>query len=116
LTAIVSENLAREMWHDPASALGKRIREGMSDPWREIVGVVADVRHDGPDQKSPTTVYWPILMKNFWDNPIFLQRGVVFAIRSERAGSESFLQQVRQAVWSLDSNLPVSRVRTMEQV
>ena len=116
LTAMVSENMARELWHDPAAALGKRIREGMKDPWREIIGVVADVRLDGPDKKCPTTVYWPILMKNMYEESVFLRRGVVFAVRSDRAGSESFLQQVRQAVWSIDSDLPLSSVRTMEQV
>ena len=62
---MVSENMAREMWREPGAALGKRIREGMKDPWREIVGVVADVRHDGADQKAPATVYWPGLMKGF---------------------------------------------------
>ncbi|MBZ5622583.1 MAG: ABC transporter permease [Acidobacteriia bacterium] len=115
-TCIVSENMAREMWHDPSAALGKRVREGMKDSWREIVGVVADVRHDGADQKAPTAVYWPILMTNFWGDSTHVQRGVVFAVRSARAGSESFLQQVRQAVWSIDSDLPIARVRTMEQV
>jgi len=111
-TCIVSENMAREMWHDPSAAIGKRIREGMKDSWREIVGVVEDVRHDGADQKAPTAVYWPILMNNFWDNPTFVQRGVVFAVRTNRAGSESFLQQARQAIWSIDSDLPIARVRT----
>ena len=115
-TCIVSENMARELWHDPSVALGKQVREGMKDSWREVVGVVADVRHDGPDQKAPTTVYWPILMTNFWGNPTFVERGVVLAMRTNRAGSESFLQQARQAVWSIDSDLPIARERTMEQV
>jgi putative ABC transport system permease protein len=113
---LVSENMARELWHDPSAALGKRVREGMKDSWREIVGVVEDVRHDGADQKAPPAVYWPILMTNFWGNPTFVQRGVVFAVRSTRAGSESLLQQARQAVWSVDSDLPIARERTMEQV
>jgi ABC-type antimicrobial peptide transport system permease subunit len=104
------------MWHDPSAALGKRIREGMKDSWREIVGVVADVRWNGADQKAPTAVYWPILMTNFWGNPTFVQRGVVFAVRTDRAGFESFLQQARKAIWSIDSDLPIARVRTMEQV
>ena len=55
--------MARELWRDPAAAIGKRIREGTKDPWREIVGVVGDVRHDGADQKAPTTVYWPVVME-----------------------------------------------------
>jgi hypothetical protein len=115
-TAIISENMARELWHDPAAALGKRIREGMNDPWREIVGVVEDVRSDGPDQKAATTVYWPVLMKDFYGASTFIYRSVTYTIRSDRAGSESLLQQVRQAVWSVNSNLPLYRVRTMEQV
>ena len=95
--AIVSENMAREMWRDPAAALGKRIREGTKDDWREIVGVVGDVRHDGADQKAPTTVYWPLAMNNFWGNETFVQRGSVFVIRTRRAGSESLLAQIRQS-------------------
>jgi len=113
---LVSENMAREMWGDPRAALGKQIREGMNDPWREIVGVVADVHSDGPDQKAPTTVYWPIVMNNFWGNDVNLQRGVAFAIRSSRAGSESFLKEVREAIWSVNRDLPLARIQTLEQI
>jgi predicted permease len=113
---VVSENFAREMWGSPATAIGKRIREGMKDPWREIVGVVADVRLDGPDQKAPTTIYWPVLMSSFWGENPRVNRNAVFVIRSPRTGTESFLQQVRQAVWSVNSNLPLARVRSMEDV
>ncbi len=114
--ALVSENMARELWHDPASAIGKRIREGSKDPWREIVGVTEDVRHDGADQKAPTTVYWPPLMSTFWGDSPFLARRVTYAVRSPRAGSGSFLKEVRQAVWSVNADLPLDRVRTMEDV
>ena len=50
--AMVSENLARELWREPAAALGKRIRENRKAPWREIVGVVSDERDDGVDQEG----------------------------------------------------------------
>jgi putative ABC transport system permease protein len=114
--AMVSENMAREMWHSPGAALGKRIREGMKDQWREIIGVVADVHSDGADQKPPTTVYWPLLMDNFWGNNPFVQRGVAFVMRSTRAGSESFLNQVRQAVWSVNAEAPLARMQTVEEI
>jgi predicted permease len=113
---LVSENLAREMWREPSAAIGKRIREGMKDEWREIVGVVGDVRHDGADQKAPATVYWPALMDNFWGNDQFVQRGVTFVLRTPRAGSQSLATQIRQAVWSINADLPLARVRTMEDV
>jgi putative ABC transport system permease protein len=113
---VISENLAREFWHDPRGALGKRIREGMKDDWREIIGVASDVRLDGPDQKAPTVVYWPVLMSNFWGNPMLVQRGVAFVVRSDRSGSESFLKEVREVVWSVNREVPLARVRTMEEI
>jgi len=114
--AMISENMARELWREPAAAIGKRIREGMKDSWREIIGVVSDVRHDGADQKAPTTVYWPVIMSNFWGDATFVQRGASFAIRSNRAGSESFLKEMRQAVWAVDPDVPLDGIRTMQEV
>ena len=114
--AIVSENMARELWREPAAAIGKRVREGSKDPWREIVGVAGDIRHDGADQKAPTTVYWPVVMDNFWGNEKFVQRGSVYVIRTDRAGSESLLTQIRQVVWSVTPDVPIVKVRTMEEV
>jgi ABC-type antimicrobial peptide transport system permease subunit len=43
-------------------------------------------------------------------------REVTFVVRSDRAGTQSFLNELRQAVWSVNSNLPVASVRTMEDV
>ena len=114
--AVISRNMARELWRDPQRALGKRIREGMKDSWREIIGVVEDVHYDGPDQKAPTIVYWPVMMDNFWSQSPFLERRVVYAIRTNRAGSESFLKEIEQAVWSVNPDLPLADVRTMEAI
>jgi predicted permease len=112
--ALVSESMAREYWHDPGSALGKRIRVGTNDDWREIVGVVGDVYDDGTNKDAPTSVYWPIMMSNFWGEKTQVRRDVAFAIRSSRSGQESFMNEVRQAVWSVDPNLPLAEVHTVE--
>jgi predicted permease len=114
--AIVSENLARELWRDPRAAVGKRIRVTTQDDWREVIGVVADVRDDGVPLKAPATVYWPLLLKNFEGDKVkvTVRRGVAFAIRTPRAGSTSFLQELRQAVWSVNPNLPLAGVTTLE--
>jgi len=111
--AIISENFAREYWHDARSALGKRIRVGGTDDWREIVGVVKDVHDDGVNQPAPTSVYWPIMMDRFEGQKEMLRRGIAIAIRSPRAGSQNFLKEVQQAVWSLDPELPLSTVHTL---
>lgn len=112
--ALISENMAREYWQTSAGALGKRIREGPKDDWREIVGVVANVRDDGMNKEASTAVYWPILMNRFWGDPIEVRRDLAFAIRSPRAGQENFMNEVRQAVWSVDPNLPLADVHTLE--
>src|SRR3990170_4435195 len=59
---MISENLARELWGTPTAAVGRRIRQGPTSPWREIVGVVEDVRDSGVDAPAPAIVYWPPLL------------------------------------------------------
>ncbi len=114
--AIVSENLASELWGGPAAALGKRIREGMQDPWREIVGVAGDIYGDGVGKKPPAVAYWPAMMDTFYTDPVHINRTGVFLVRTSRAGTESFLAEARQAIWSVNSTLPVYRVRTLQDL
>ena len=111
--ALISENFAREYWGTPAEALGKRIRIGTTDDWREIIGVVGDVRDDGMDKPARTDVYWPALLANFRSQPLRAQRHITFIIRTPLAGSENLMKQVRQAVWSIDGNLPLASVYTL---
>jgi predicted permease len=112
--AIVSENFAREYWGSPQNALGHSIRVSSKDDWREIVGVVGNVHDDGISQEAPKTAYWPLLMNNFESDKVHVNRWITFAVRSQRAGSESLASDLRRAVWSVDSNLPVSDIRTVE--
>jgi len=114
--AVISENLARELWREPRSALGQRIREGAASPWREVVGVVADVYDDGVHRQAPSIVYWPSLMETFQGQPFYVRRAVTLAIRSSRAGSERLLTQVRDAISSVRADTPLTRVRTLGDV
>ena len=111
--AVVSENFAREYWNSPANALGKRIRVASTDDWREIVGVVANTYNDGVTQKPPTLVYWPIEKINFEGSKEDLNRYVGFIVRSPRSGSESFLKEIRETIWSVNPNLPLANVHTL---
>jgi predicted permease len=114
--ALISENFAREYWGDPQKAIGKRIRAATTDDWREIVGVVANVHDDGVSKEPSSAGYFPLMTKNFDGDTgagaIDGRRAVAFAIRTSRAGSENFLKDVRQAVWSVNSNLPLAAVHT----
>src|SRR5262245_24826491 len=113
---MVSENFAREFWGDPAKAVGRRIRQNMKNPWREIIGVVADERQDGVTKPAPQIVYWPMLMHDFWETPVFAQRSVVYSIRTSRLSTAGFLNEVQQAVWRANGNLPLANVRTLSEI
>jgi predicted lysophospholipase L1 biosynthesis ABC-type transport system permease subunit len=103
------------MWGTPSAAIGKRLREFPSMPWHEVIGVVQDVRENGVQEKAPEIVYWSSFMGNSHDAG-YAWRTMTFAIRSDRAGTQAFLNEVRQAVWSVNSNLPLASVRTMQEV
>ena len=115
--AILSESLARELWGSPSAAIGKRFREFPSMPWHEVVGVVQDVRENGVNQSSPATVYWPSMMANLYGpGPLDARRTAYFALRSSRAGTQTFINEMQRAVWSVNSNLPLASVRTMKEI
>jgi putative ABC transport system permease protein len=113
---MVTDNFAREYWKTAAGAIGRRIRQNPKNPWRTIVGVVGDVRDNGVAQPAPAIVYWPMMIREFWDQPLMVQRTMGYAVRTERAGSPTLLKEIQQAVWSVNGNLPVSGVRTLEQL
>ncbi len=111
---LVSANLAKLEWGSPADALGKRLRGGSSaDDWREIVGVVDDVRDDGVTQPAPGIVYLPALVDRVYDVPRLATRTMTFLVRSPRTGAPNFLDEVQDAVWSLNADLPLANVRTL---
>ncbi len=102
---LVSENMARENWGESANAVGKRIRQGKDSPWLEVVGVAENVRADGVNLPAPATVYFRAG-----------GRGATFAIRSERAGTEAFVRDVANAIHAVNPNLPLDKVRTLNDV
>jgi predicted permease len=116
---MVSETLARELWGTPSAAIGKRIRPYLKGPWREVVGVVSDMRDDGVHEKAPAAAYWPMHMTDFDPTPNstnFVQRSMAYVIRSSRTGAVGFVNEVRQAVWSVNPSLPLASVRTLREV
>ncbi len=114
--AIVSEGFAREYWHSAEGAMGKKIRVASTDDWREIVGVAQDIHDDGVDQPAPTAVYWPVMRANFEGQKSDVQRGVGFVLRSPRAGSQAFMREVQQQVWSVNPNVPLADPRTVGEM
>ena len=71
---------------------------------------------NGPDEAPPPTVYWPTLMADYLLQPLVVWNGVAFAVRSSQAGSPGLTRQIEQAVWSVNSSLPVASMRTMQDI
>ena len=113
--AMISENLAREYWGEPARAIGKRIRRSSKTEWVQIVGVTGDERQDGSTKPAPTIVYWPMKSHGF-NGETFVQRSQAYVIRTSRLNEPGFMKEVQQAVWSVNPNLPLARVRTLQQI
>src|SRR5215471_17928598 len=93
---IVSEDLARREWGSPDRALGKRMRgSSAADQWREIVGVVGAIHDRGLNQPVAPVAYYPVLGERVYNSPVYVWRFVTYVIRSPRAGTPPFLDEVR---------------------
>jgi putative ABC transport system permease protein len=105
---VINEAMARQFWPGE-NPLGRRIRvaRGREPAWREIVGVVGNIRHEGLHLSPRAEMYVP-----FAQQPM---RFVRLAMRT--AGDPRALAAaLRQAVWKVDPDQAVSRVRTMDDV
>lgn len=114
--AMLSDNLARELWGEPRLAIGKQINTSPKDDWREVIGVVQDLREDGVQEKAPQIAYYPLLLMNFEGVPSLAIRSVAYVVRSKRAGSSDLSEDVKRAVWSYNRSLPLDQVRRLDDI
>lgn len=112
--ALISENLARELWRNPEAAVGKHVRAGPKAEWMQVIGVIADLHDDGIDRPAPAIVYWPLLLKQGSGDTA--NRNVAYVIRTSRAGSTALSEEIRQAVTSVNASLPVADAKTLQTV
>ncbi len=108
--AIIDETLANALFpnHDP---IGKRLHQGgrgQKDPaWCTIVGVVRHVRNRTLEARSRVEVYWPATQIPVTD--------MTLAIQTE-GNPASLIGSVQREVGAMDPDLPVYRIRTMNEV
>jgi putative ABC transport system permease protein len=102
--AVINEELARHYWpnEDP---LGKRLRLARADePWREVIGVVGDIKQTAVEAAPLPELYEPTLRNaaGFYD----------IVVRSS-VSPESLTQAARAEFRALDPNLPLFTIRTL---
>ena len=112
--AIVSESLARKYWPGE-SPLGKRLKPAFKGSvWCTVVGVASDVRHWGANQDIEPTAYYPYAQIPDSIRPL-LEANMGIAARS-RIGGDNLLRSIRAAVASVDRDVPVYEVKTMDSM
>jgi putative ABC transport system permease protein len=112
LVAIVNEAFVRQLLPGQ-SPLGTRIdwiRRDEPHKWMTIVGVVADVKHSGLNQPVDPAVYAP-----FAQNDEAWRTWTTLTIRT-RSPLATLVENVKKQVWSLDSQIPVSDIQTMDDL
>jgi ABC-type antimicrobial peptide transport system permease subunit len=61
-------------------------------------------------------VYFPVLAENLFNIPVAGTSSVAFAVRSERAGISTLVEEIRAAVRSVSASVPVAQERTMQDL
>jgi putative ABC transport system permease protein len=104
--AIVNETMAKRYWPG-LSPIGKRVRFSDQESWREVVGVIGDVKHWGLDAPVNPELYVPVSQFPTW--------ALTWVLKT--AGDPLALVPIAQRhVRELDPNLPLFQVRTMDDV
>jgi predicted permease len=115
--AVVSNALAVELWGSASAAVGQRLRASQNASWRQVIGVVEDVRDAGAHLPAPAIMYWPSRAESLSGAPQPEEvRGVALAVRSPEAGSQGLIDAMRQRISSVNASMPVIAVRTMQEV
>jgi putative ABC transport system permease protein len=106
---LINQLMAERIWPGE-DAIGKQIQlGGPTRPWRTVVGIVGNVRHEGLDAPQKLQVYLPEAQ---WFNP---DSDMVLVIHAAAAPS-AITSSVRDAIWSVNRNVRITEVATMDQV
>ncbi|HEX2328545.1 MAG TPA: FtsX-like permease family protein, partial [Candidatus Angelobacter sp.] len=110
---IINDTMAKKFFpnQDP---IGRRLQTGDPDPkspWETIIGVVGDVKYSGLDAPPAPTLYVPFNDEGWatWSYSMYL------LVQTE-TDPASIVPALRRELASMDTNLPLARVRTMDRV
>jgi len=106
LVVLINQTAAERYWPGQ-NPLGQRVQIGGGSPWKEVIGIVGDVKHRGGlDQDILPEVYYP------WAQ--FTQGSGALVVRG--ANVASLAPAIRKIAQELDKLLPISKVRTLEEI
>jgi putative ABC transport system permease protein len=107
---IVNRTLA-DRYYPNGDAVGRRFRTGgperPKESWMRIVGIVGDVKYSGLSEPADAAFYLPFRQQS-WSSQFVVVRTAV--------APAGVVSAVRDAVWAIDRELPIDRMRTMDQI
>jgi predicted permease len=114
--AVINQRLAETLWPGE-SPIGRRVSGWAATPepeWREVVGVVADVRSLGQATPVPLEIFLPYTQapSGSWD---VYQRSMVLVVRTSNDWPDGYVPVMRRAVSRIDSSIPLYDVRTLDR-
>jgi putative ABC transport system permease protein len=118
--AVINETLARAYWPDE-DPLGRRFRlldarpEKAKTVFLTVVGVVADAKNNSLTEAAEKEAYVPMRQRTVAIAGIGYARQMTLAVRTS-VEPMNLTNSIRQAVWAIDRNVPITDVRTMEQI
>jgi putative ABC transport system permease protein len=110
--AIVNETFVRQLLPGQ-NPIGSRINWARADDpndWMTIIGVVSDVKHSGLNQPVDPAIYQP-----FSQNDEAWRKWMTLVIRT-RVPVAGVIEDVKKQVWSLDSQIPLSDIQSMDDL
>ena len=111
---IINDTMARIYWPDE-DVIGKRINLGVpGSPWLIIVGVVKDVKHQGLDVRPNPQMYF-LHSQNAYSTALGVWRSTALVIRTA-SDPQALIGGIKSEVQSIDKDLPLAKIQTMEQV
>ncbi|HEY6332629.1 MAG TPA: FtsX-like permease family protein, partial [Blastocatellia bacterium] len=113
---IINQTMARQLFNgeDP---IGKEVKHGQPEdpfPWMKVVGIVGDVRHGGLDSQASPGMFMPYRQVI----PLYvdaLARKMSLSVRAT-AISGPLASSIRDAIWSLNGDMPIYDVKTMDNL
>jgi predicted permease len=122
LVAVVNRTLAQHYWpgQDP---IGKRVRWGVPDsptPWMTVVGEIGDIKQTAADADTQAQIYQPasqnVASYGSLARPEMLNANFGSIVLRTKLPPEQMADALRATVRSIDPQLPLTQVESMEQV
>lgn len=107
-TCVINRTMAQAFWAGK-SPIGRSVRPSSQGPWMTIVGVIEDAKNTGLENPAGTELYLPLAQDPSPARSLFI-------VAKSRGDMSALIKTIRAQVHEVAPNIPLSRVRTMDEI